>query len=247
MGRLRATDHRKRALSTDSGITIDTKLSSQRKRKGKKSIKKSPAEDTSTASAPLISDFRGSRIRGNNINEVPRDFHECHSNGPSPKFEGLKWPSNGTRSRIDEGPVQLEERLERMRTAVRTLLECIGEDPDREGLLATPSRYAKALLFLTKGYQDNLQDVINNAIFYEGHAEMIIVKNIEINSLCEHHLVPFTGKVCHIAINKRLLSETHPSIDAHRLHTVQRCHRSLQAPTHRGDVLPATANTGAPN
>jgi hypothetical protein len=67
-----------------------------------------------------------------------------------------------------------------MRGAVRTLLECIGEDPDREGLLDTPSRYAKALLFLTKGYQVNAEDIVNNALFREGHSEMVIVKDIEV-------------------------------------------------------------------
>ncbi|KAH8847698.1 GTP cyclohydrolase 1 [Pyricularia oryzae] len=82
-----------------------------------------------------------------------------------------------------------------MRGAVRTLLECVGEDPDRQGLLATPDRYAKALLFLTKGYQENIKDIVNNAIFHEGHNEMVIVKDIEIFSMCEHHLVPFTGKM----------------------------------------------------
>lgn len=82
-----------------------------------------------------------------------------------------------------------------MRGAVRTLLECVGEDPDREGLLDTPSRYAKALLFLTKGYQTNVDSIVNNALFSEGHNEMIVVKDIEIHSLCEHHLVPFNGKV----------------------------------------------------
>ena len=85
--------------------------------------------------------------------------------------------------------------MDKMRGAVRTLLECVGEDPDREGLLDTPSRYAKALMFLTKGYQTNVDSIVNNALFSEGHNEMIVVKDIEIHSLCEHHLVPFNGKV----------------------------------------------------
>jgi hypothetical protein len=67
-----------------------------------------------------------------------------------------------------------------MKGAVRTLLECVGEDPDREGILDTPSRYAKALLFLTKGYQVNVEDIVNNALFREGHSEMVIVKDIEV-------------------------------------------------------------------
>jgi GTP cyclohydrolase IA len=81
-----------------------------------------------------------------------------------------------------------------MQGAVRTLLECIGEDPGRDGLLDTPSRYAKALLFLTKGYHTSVEDIVNNALFHEGHKDMVIVKDIDISSLCEHHLVPFTGK-----------------------------------------------------
>ncbi|KYK56118.1 hypothetical protein DCS_08084 [Drechmeria coniospora] len=116
---------------------------------------------------------------------------------PSPiiDFDGLSRPGRGTRRRVDEDADASEERLQKMRAAVRTLLECVGEDPDREGLLETPSRYAKALLFLTKGYQANVDDILNNAIFNEGQNEMIIVRNIEIHSLCEHHLVPFVGKM----------------------------------------------------
>ncbi|KAK4226630.1 hypothetical protein QBC38DRAFT_219721 [Podospora fimiseda] len=116
---------------------------------------------------------------------------------PSPviDFDGLSRPSRGTRERLEETDEQKQARLERMKGAVRTILECVGEDPEREGILATPERYAKALLFLTKGYQENVRDIVNGAIFNEGHNEMVIVKDIEIYSMCEHHMVPFTGKM----------------------------------------------------
>ncbi|RWA12715.1 hypothetical protein EKO27_g2386 [Xylaria grammica] len=116
---------------------------------------------------------------------------------PSPviDFDGLSRPSRGTRERLEESTEQAAARLTKLRDAVRTILECVGEDPDREGVLDTPTRYAKAMLFFTKGYQQNVRDIVNNAIFHEGHNEMVIVKDIEIFSLCEHHLVPFTGKM----------------------------------------------------
>ncbi|KAI9145717.1 hypothetical protein BKA69DRAFT_1024668 [Paraphysoderma sedebokerense] len=114
------------------------------------------------------------------------------------EFDGLCYPGSGTRDRKCESPSLQRERLDKLSGAVRTILECIGENPDREGLRKTPERYAKALMFLTKGYEENLDDVINNAIFEEDHEEMVIVKDIDIFSLCEHHLVPFYGKV-HIA------------------------------------------------
>lgn len=93
------------------------------------------------------------------------------------------------------------EREEKLTSAIRTVLECIGEDPDREGLLKTPERYAQALLWMTRGYEERLADVINDAVFAEDHDEMVLVKEIDIASLCEHHLVPFTGKVSHGHLN----------------------------------------------
>mmetsp|Transcript_61021 Transcript_61021/g.149405 ORF Transcript_61021/g.149405 Transcript_61021/m.149405 type:complete len:387 (-) Transcript_61021:105-1265(-) len=88
-----------------------------------------------------------------------------------------------------------ETRLKTMKEACKTILECIGEKPDREGLLKTPERWAKALMFMTKGYCQTVEDVTNNAVFQEDHDEMVVVKNIDIHSLCEHHMVPFTGRI----------------------------------------------------
>ncbi|EJT97718.1 GTP cyclohydrolase I [Dacryopinax primogenitus] len=108
---------------------------------------------------------------------------------------GLGWPAKTTLERLHESPAARKEREEKLADAVRTLLECIGEDPDREGLMRTPVRYAQALLWMTRGYEVRLSEVINDAIFAEDHDEMVIVRDIDFSSLCEHHLVPFTGKV----------------------------------------------------
>jgi GTP cyclohydrolase I len=85
-----------------------------------------------------------------------------------------------------------------MEEHIRSLLKSMGEDPDREGLRRTPKRVSDALLFLTRGYKMNLDEVINNAVFTEDYSEMIVQKNIDFYSLCEHHLLPFFGKA-HVA------------------------------------------------
>ncbi|KAK5747126.1 GTP cyclohydrolase 1 [Elasticomyces elasticus] len=116
---------------------------------------------------------------------------------PTVDFDGLSWPSVGTLARLNEreNPEEAKARLAKLSGAVRTILECIGEDPDREGLHGTPERYAKAMMFFTKGYEENLRNIVNGAVFHEDHDELVIVKDIEVYSLCEHHLVPFTGKM----------------------------------------------------
>lgn len=85
-----------------------------------------------------------------------------------------------------------------MEAAFRTILEQVGEDPSRDGLLDTPSRAANAMTFLTKGYGETLDEIVNEALFTSDTSEMIIVQDIELYSMCEHHMLPFIGK-CHVA------------------------------------------------
>ena len=85
-----------------------------------------------------------------------------------------------------------------MNDAFTTILTEIGEDPTREGLRDTPKRAAKAMQFLTSGYKKTVEEIVNNALFESDSNEMIVVQDIELYSMCEHHMLPFIGK-CHVA------------------------------------------------
>jgi len=87
---------------------------------------------------------------------------------------------------------------DRMEQIFREMLEHLGENPEREGLLKTPKRMAASLKYLTQGYRQDVGKILNNAIFEETYDEMVVVKDIEVFSLCEHHLLPFYGKA-HVA------------------------------------------------
>ena len=104
---------------------------------------------------------------------------------------------------IEEGLIHAitrlpEKTLDRIASAYRQLLESVGEDSDREGLRRTPDRAARAFEFLTQGYRQDLEEIINDAVFESEASEIILVKDIELYSLCEHHLLPFIGRA-HVA------------------------------------------------
>ncbi|KAL3823678.1 hypothetical protein ACHAXA_007249 [Cyclostephanos tholiformis] len=110
-------------------------------------------------------------------------------------FEGKEKCSSNFCHEVGQ-PSSDEEKLEQMTSACKTILKCIGEDPNREGLIKTPERWAKALLFMTSGYSLSAEKVLNNAVFTEdSHKEIVVVKNINIHSMCEHHMLPFTGRI----------------------------------------------------
>ena len=92
----------------------------------------------------------------------------------------------------------MKKEHKELENAYREIIETLGEDLNRPGLKDTPGRAAKAMKFLTKGYDQDIDKIINDALFPTSSNEMVIVKNIELYSLCEHHLLPFIGK-CHVA------------------------------------------------
>ena len=102
--------------------------------------------------------------------------------------------------------VPAEPNQERIAGLVRQLLVELGEDPERDGLKKTPERVAKAMTYLTRGYRQTPRGVLNNAIFDSGTNHMIVLRNIEVYSLCEHHMLPFYGScaIGYIAKNKVL-------------------------------------------
>ena len=91
-----------------------------------------------------------------------------------------------------------QERVEKLAYHCREILALLGENPEREGLLKTPMRVAKAMSFCTKGYSQDPVEIINSAIFEEEYQQMVLVKDIELFSMCEHHMMPFVGKA-HVA------------------------------------------------
>ncbi|XP_066480416.1 GTP cyclohydrolase 1 [Tiliqua scincoides] len=140
--------------------------------------------------------------RCNGYAPAEKPGHSAEPPAPGPRRAALEsWQEERTRSEEDN-----EASLPGLAAAYATILRALGEDPQRQGLLKTPWRAATAMQFFTKGYQETIADVLNDAIFDEDHDEMVIVKDIDMFSMCEHHLVPFIGKV-HIGYlpNKQVL------------------------------------------
>ncbi len=108
--------------------------------------------------------------------------------------------SNATETKTETKSVRLAgpEQMESIADLIRRMIALLGEDPTREGLRRTPERFEKALRFLTSGYRQDPETILNGAMFSVCYDEMVVVKDIEVYSLCEHHLLPFFGR-CHVA------------------------------------------------
>jgi GTP cyclohydrolase IA len=119
------------------------------------------------------------------------------SNGTSKSIS--PHPARETLHSVSGKAVQHPEvTSEDMMQAVETMLIGVGEDPNREGLLKTPKRVTESMRFLTSGYSQSLEELVNDAIFNEGHDEVVLVRDISLFSMCEHHMLPFVGKA-HVA------------------------------------------------
>ncbi|MFL5483926.1 MAG: GTP cyclohydrolase I FolE [Gemmatimonadaceae bacterium] len=105
---------------------------------------------------------------------------------------------SSTRATKDLKDLEEKEPSKEFQDLIRRELELIGEDPKREGLLATPRRVARAMTWLTQGYSHTAKEVVGNGVFKEDHDNMIMVRDIELYSMCEHHMLPFFGKA-HVA------------------------------------------------
>lgn len=121
---------------------------------------------------------------------TPLDKHRLDSVELRPPREACR---NGAQEIRRRSPSQ-----ETIESHYRDVLEFIGEDPEREGLLRTPHRVAEAMKFLTRGYDQDIQTLLNGAVFQEEYDDMVVVKDIEFYSMCEHHMLPFFGKA-HVA------------------------------------------------
>ena len=130
-------------------------------------------------------------------NSNPGDRQQIRRWRPSPEIAHATTPVVGSLALESDARHDLDRGAE-LAALVRSQLALLGENPDREGLLRTPERVAKSLAWLTRGYELDATDVVGDAIFEEEHQNMILVRDIEMYSLCEHHMLPFFGKV-HIA------------------------------------------------
>jgi GTP cyclohydrolase IA len=148
---------------------------------------RAPPHSTLVPNAVNDDSRRSSRQISERVNPPVRPLgarRAAEPDGP-PSDEGLD---------LDPGPARQEE-FERL---VRRQLELVGEDPAREGLVKTPQRVANALAWLTRGYDESVHDVVGDAVFEEAHENMVMVRDIELYSLCEHHMLPFFGRA-HVA------------------------------------------------
>ena len=159
---------------------------------------------------------------------------------------------NGIMLSTEEMFMNLTSKKPGIKTLIENILHAIGEDPKREGLLKTPERVEKSLKFLTSGYDVDIDQLVNDALYNENYDEMVIVKNIDFYSLCEHHMLPFFGK-CHVAYlpNGKIigLSKVPRLVDAYgrRLQVQERlttqiahCIEDIVKPTGVGVVIEAT-------